>query len=77
MIRPKIITLRGKAKPLRKNAKEVITIASVNEHNNTFSIFLDFEVFSPLVYSATRKINNATIAINEAKKLKLLKLLIL
>ena len=43
MIKPRIIALRGEAKSLRKNAHEVITIASVNKQNNTFSIFLDLK----------------------------------
>ena len=71
-----MIKLRGNENLLRKNVSDVMTIAIANPHNKTFRTFLDLDTFSPLVYSAIRKINKDVIAIKTAMKSKLLKLLV-
>ncbi|MFV9985023.1 MAG: hypothetical protein AB8V03_05655 [Francisella endosymbiont of Hyalomma asiaticum] len=51
-----MIKLRGNENLLRKNTNDVMIIAIANPHNKTFRIFLYLDTFSPLVYSAIRKI---------------------
>ncbi|AKE20439.1 hypothetical protein JPFTNV_03670 [Francisella tularensis subsp. holarctica] len=51
-------------------------IAIASPHNKTFRTFFDLDTFSPLVYSAIRKVVKDVSTIKVAIKSKLLKLLV-